>query len=291
MAGAIRITELDLAPDIIHISTDYQISTDALFVDIVAESIDDHENLNDIILNVSLDPDIKYYARARVRLSTGYTSWGNVDIFTPDDTNSISLDLDLPSIVGIPLITLDDSNENFPLSLFRINVSGFTVNSTAKHASTTYFIETIDGKLIWSSPYNEFHKDSLLVNNIILKKDTVYRIKAMFHTSTDDVSQVSTVTVKTMSNDNVMLTEDLVRLDPALAKTLHIVKIPHMTKSVLKIYAVGNNTSELIYTYTTQLDPTELVIPANTLTKNANYLLTVSVDVSVDIIFKLITTY
>ena len=291
MAAVIRLTELDITPDILHISTDYQVATDKLFGNIVATATDDHENLTEKVFNIELDPSIKYYARARVRLSTGYTAWGNVDLFTPDNINDIAIDLDLPTLVGIPRITLDDANDNFPLSLFNINVSGFVVNSTAKHTATTYIIETVDGDLVWSSHYNEYERDSIFVDNVILKKDAIYRIKAMFHVSSGDVSQISTVTVKTMTGDAIQLVEDIVYLDPLVDNTLHILYIPHLGSSTLNVYTIESTSSSKVFEYITQGDPTVLKIPIGTLVSSKNYFITISTDVTTDILYKTFTTY
>lgn len=291
MAGVIRITELDLHPDVMHISTDYQISTDELFGTILAESIDDRKHLTDIVFNIVLDPEIKYYARARVRLSTGYTAWGNVDMFTPENINDIALNLDLPTLVGIPIITLDEPNDNFPLSLFNISVSGFAVNSSSKHVSTTYIIETIDGDLVWSSKFNEYYRDSIFVDNILLKKNEVYRIKAMFHTSSGDVSQLSTVTVKTMDNETIQLNEPLISLDVNVDNNLHLLHIPNMSSSTLNIYATIDNTSVKVFEYISQDDPTLLHIPIGTLLPDVNYFITITVDIVENTMYDIFSTY
>jgi len=291
MAGAIRISELDLTPDVTHISTDYQIATDELFANIIIESMDDREHLTDIIFDVKLDPEIKYYARARVRLSTGYTAWGNVDIFTPEDINDIELDLDLPTIVAIPIISLDKPNDNFPLSLFNINVSGFAVNSTAKHISTTYLIETIDGSIVWSSRFNEYNRNSIFVDSIILDKNSVYRIKVMFHSSTGDISQMSTVTVKTMSSDKIFIKENLISIDVNEDLIIHTLPINNMTLSTLSVYVISDTNSFKVFEGTSNSNPGVFTIPAGTLLTNNNYFLTVEVDVTEDIGYKLFTTF
>lgn len=291
MAGAIRITELDLSTGTTHISTDYQISDDKLFNNILAESIDDHDNLTTIVFNITLDPEIKYFARARVRLSTGYTAWGNVDLFTPDNINDIAIDLDLPSLVGVPQISLDSPITNHPLSLFNINVSGFSTISSSKHVATTYYIEDINGSLIWASEYNEYHRDTIFVDNMLLKKNTIYRIKAIFHTSSNDVSQVGSITIKTMNAEAIQLTKPLVTLDPSIDNYINIVRVPHMTGSTLNIYQSGANASAKVFENQSQDNPTTLFIPIGTLEANSNYFITITVDVLDTIYYDIFTTY
>ena len=139
----LRIVNLDLGPSVTHKATDWDVATDPLFKDIILTSREDDKNLTFISFNETLDPTKKYYARARALLSTGYTAWGNIDVFTPYDINDIEIDIERPSLVTAPIITTNFDPNHHPLALFSINFTGFSTTTSATLESTSVIIKDI----------------------------------------------------------------------------------------------------------------------------------------------------
>ena len=79
----LKIIDANISPGVEWLATDWILATDLLFKDIVNESLEDKVNIKSITFDDVLDPAIKYYAKARILLSTGYTIESNEDIFLP----------------------------------------------------------------------------------------------------------------------------------------------------------------------------------------------------------------
>jgi len=284
MAATIRLTELNLGTGITHIATDYQIATDKLFPtgSIVVESLDNSVNLTQIMFDIALDPTIKYYGRIRVRLSTGYTAWGNVDIITPTDINNIALDIAIPSSISSPVITLTDPIDKFPLTGFTIGVSGFSSVGTSVHTHTSYSIEDINGTVIWRQDKDGVNINSIHVNGIVLDKNSAYRIKAMFHSSSNDVSQVTTTTVVTENNKFINLTTNINITDVTIDNIFNIVPVSGLTSTTFSLYNVINGETNSVILDTVNPNPLNIVIPIGSLAINNIYLLVISSNLETD---------
>ena len=75
------LRSLDLDDSIDLLAVTWEVSDDPSYKNILLESVEDYKNKTSIIFSENLDPDMKYYARARALTTAGWTSWGNVDIF------------------------------------------------------------------------------------------------------------------------------------------------------------------------------------------------------------------
>lgn len=217
----IRITDLDIPTGVTHLATDWQIATDELFSNVIIESLDDQTNLTSITFNDSLDPDDRYYARARVLLTTGWTIWGNIDIFIIEDVFDTDDNLDMPGVITPPTITTDSDVNNHIPSLFNISVSGFSTTGTGSHHATSYFIVDLDGKYIWSDVYDEINKDTILIDEIILEPGKVYLIKAMLHSTSGDTSQQASRVIY-VNEDNLIIDGNIESLDTVATTELTI---------------------------------------------------------------------
>jgi len=262
---AIRITDLDLPTGVKHTATDWQIATDPLFSNIILESLDDTKNLTSIMWTNILDPDNKYYARARSLLNTGWTIWGNLDIFIPKDVYTIDNNIDMPGTVTPPTIKTNSLINNHIPTMFTITVSDFNTTGTAIHTATSYIITDINGKYVWSNIYNEVDKDSILVDQPILKRGNVYLIKAAFHTSSDDVSQFSTLAIHVVKQE-VMIVGPNYDFNVTIPNVLRFKYLCDATSSIWDIYAVENDgLTKVTSIHSMRGDPHSIVIPPNSL--------------------------
>jgi len=271
MPASIRIKELALRDDVDHLATDWEISTTLAFNNIVASSMADTVNKTSITFNMPFNPNIKYFARARALLTTGYTTFGNLDVFIPEQVNDIGNSDDLPTRVSIPLLETDSDVSEHDITLFNIKVSGFSVIGTADHSATTWLIEDINGLPIWSRVSEEIDKKNILVDDVILKNDTLYRIKVMFHTSSGDTSQVVTKTIKTVKYCNIELAQYLDNVDVNQHTVLEIGAIEGATQYTWEILYVERGLVSDIWSSITEVRTT--TIPAYLLEQSNTYVL------------------
>jgi len=287
----VRLSELDIDVDVTHISTDYQVATDRLFsIDsIVCESIDDTVNKTFITFNEVLDPTIKYYGRARVRLSTGCAIWGDVSMFIPKDINDVELDGDLPTRVGIPQIASSSSFEAHTTTLFTLYATGFGVIGNAGHTMTSWIIEDVNGNIVWSSVNDYLNKTKISINSILLKENNIYRFKVIFHTTSNDASQIATKTVRTYKSEFINLQNNITHIDGSVDNEISIFQQTDLTSVNWKIFTMGENKEQLTWEYSSNTNVAN--IPANTLKNVNSYLLAITTNLSVNPRYIAFTTY
>ena len=275
----LRILDLPLDDGVQHEATDWQVSDQPSFATRTLESLGDKKNLSTIIFNEVLDPNIKWYARARARLSTGYTIWGNLDIFLPENDNVIDASEDLPSRIAVPQITTSSDPKDHDVSMFTIHANGFEVLGNGSLSATTWIIEDVFGSVVWSSAYNTTDKTSIDITNIILKANQVYRIKVMFHSTSQDSSPIGCLTIKTSENSDINLNTYLDWVDPGEPIDLVSNKIEGVNSITWSIISVNNNIAKTLWSTVTQA-PAEfkVTMPTNILGNDSLYLLKIDPD-------------
>lgn len=278
----LRIKQLDLDNDVDHLATDWEVSDTLNFSNIVCKSHEDYQHLRGIIFNVTLDPNKKYYARARALTTNGYTIWGNLDVFTVDNTVELDKNEDLPSNVSIPIIRTKNTDgyldpNSHDTTLFKIEVSGFSVVGNAKLDSTSYWIEDIYGNVMWSSAYNTIFKDEISVQDVILKANSVYRVKAMFHGTNNNSSQISTITIRTNGGSGIEVATFLDHLDSSQPQEIEISTPVQPSKAKWELISYMSDYSQVIWNKE-EVNSNKVLIPANTMLPNTNYLLKVGIE-------------
>lgn len=267
----LQIKELQLDDQTQHLKTDWQVSRTRAFNDIVLESIADSVNLRSIFFNTTLDPNVKYYARARALLSTGYTYWGDLNIFQPTAINDLADIDDLPTRIAAPSLVTNSDQESHTCTLFTIAATGYSAITTADHKATSWFIEDINGELVWKREHDDVNKTSVTVTDILLVPDQVYRIKAIFHATTGDSSQLSAYTIKIAGDNEIELNDYLDDVDFAVEQTISVGPLdgnPNFNWEILSVY---NEVVESLWTATTRTN--SVTIPANVLNGSTMYAL------------------
>ena len=277
-----RITDLDLPAGVTHVATDWQIADDLLFSNIVVESNYDKTNLTYIVFPDKLDPEVKYYGRARVLLSTGYTEWGNIDVFIPKDINEITVDYDFPSLVSLPVISTDSDLNNHKPTMFTITASNYGVVGTGTHTATTWLVTDINDNIVWSSIYDINNIDTIDFTKRILKENEIYKIKVMFHSSSNDTSQIATKMIHVNKSDpRIILLNDLSTMDKNIDNTLSIKFIHLLDQVEWKISEIVDEYENVVFNSTVTNDPkTDTTLPANTLEKDKFYLMSITCTVN-----------
>lgn len=275
--------DLNLEEGVDHLCTDWQVSETIDFKSIVLESLKDDESLKSKVFSYSLDPTKTYYGRARVLLTTGWTVWGNVDIFTTDQKDGLDTLADLPSRISVPRIetrsnymdgsTLLDVNKH-PLALFDIVAEGFKVIGNATHYATSWIIEDVDGIVQWSSLTNSIYKDHIGVSDILLKENAVYRIKVLFHGSNNDISPVATYTIRTSNSSDIHLNTYIDNVNHNEQRVLYINELNNVTSVRWSVYGFVKDIAYKVFDQTsTGGSYNTMILPNNRLVSDTNYLL------------------
>lgn len=328
---------LDLDNKVDHLATTWQVSDLPDFSNILLKSEENYKDKLTIIFNDNLDPNIKYYGRARALLSSGWTEWGNVEIFKVRNNTDLRPQDVFPTRVSIPqlktyrMITdtgvgvLDDDSifdtpddntnptptisgptegqlsgegddqefnddydinvllheinpEEHDLTLFEIWARGFQVIGNAKHIATSWWIENSEGDIVWSSLVNKMSLTKIAVKDIILKSEEVYRIRAVFHTNSNDVSQIGTYSIVTGGADDINLVTYLDQVPFNRDLFLQLEWRDGMNSITWELLSLDLGIVTSIWKTTTTIITT--TIPAGKLQQNKNYILRIKTNLS-----------
>lgn len=195
--GAIQ---LDNPADLLK--TKFELSDTRNFSNIISVS---ESNLHKyaVMFNVDLDPTVTYYARARCMLSTGWTHYVNLDIVEVKLSgltgykNSI-----MPSRLSIPIISTNSIQDKHDVTNFKIFANGFDRIGLATHNKSIYYITDINNDVIWYN-ISDINLTEVEVDNTILLENEIYKINVIFGSSSDDYSQVASMTIVTGGNNNI----------------------------------------------------------------------------------------
>jgi hypothetical protein len=285
----LNIRDLQLDDQVDHIATDWQVSRTLAFNDLVIKVTEDHVNLRNIVFDEILDPNIKYYARARALLSTGYTTWGNLDVFTPKTINDLNETLDLPSRIAIPAISTSSSPSDHDATNFTIYATGYSVVGTASHIATTWVIEDLNGNVVWEKLSDPVNKSSIKVTDILLDEDKIYRIRVMFHSNTHDASQPATKTIHVKSYNKIVLNSTLDEFNALTDNKIDI--LPYEENAELTWEILYYKDGNLFTAYRETTAGNQVLIPASKLIENSSYILKITSNASENSKFIPFTTY
>lgn len=280
----LRVESLELDPNVKVIAMDWQLSDTINFKNILAESIGDTVNINSILFNMVLEPGVKYYARARALLEgRGYTIWGNLDVFKVKTYNDFENTTDLPTPVATPIVSTSSLAYNHMPTLFKIYAKGFSVIGNARHVATSYFVENLEGEIIWSRSYDTINKDEILASDIFLEDNTVYRIKVMFHTSSNDTSALGAKTIKTapaISNPvtNFFLNQ-LRTMDWSVANDVIFPKVVGADSYTVTLSEVNNDVTTEVSTWVQVDSNCTITLKPDTLREDRAYIIIVEPNV------------
>lgn len=261
------------------LAMDWQVADNETFRNPVLKSMDDNVNLSTIVFKEILDPNTKWFARARALIKdSGWTKWGNLDVLRYEQVAETETTVNvMPSRVATPIITTNSNPMYHDATLFTITASGYSVIGNATHVATSWFIEDLDGNVVWDSNYNTLDKEVIQFRNMVLKSGKVYRIRCMFHSSSNDVSSIGCRTIKVSdSNDLELLTylDDVDYNTPTEIQLAQVVENVNVTGVTWQIISLTNNYAEVIFNnVTTGINMLKCTIPAKILKDDTMYLL------------------
>lgn len=237
-----------------HIATRWQVSTTKNYSDIICDSgVDKINKLSKTFRYENVIPGKKYWSRCKVLLSTGWTEWSNFDVCIPKTINDIPGREFLPSVIASPCVYTDSvADAHLPIG-FNIKVKDFGAKGDSTHLATSYFIEKLSGEVVWKRLYDRIQKYHYHVNDIMLKPDTIYRVRAVFHSSSYDASVVSTKTIlvadKSKDVNILRLTEQLKKINFETKKDIYSEFVKHegVDTVEISIYSYSDGSSEFVY--------------------------------------------
>lgn len=295
----LTLDPLELGPHEDHIATSWQVSTTKNFSDVICESLNDKVHKMSKKFYYDVIPGKKYWAACRVLTSSGWSEWSNFDMVIPKTIKDVPGREFLPSTISSPCVTTDSVREEHSPIGFTIKTKDFGTKGDATHVSTSWFIEKLSGEVVWKRMHDTINKYQIFVSDIFLNVNSVYRIKAIFHSSSYDSSVISTYTIRTgdKSQDvNILrLTELLEHIDfesGADIKT-QFVKHEGVDDVEVSIYSYNDTASELVYKNTfilkTRMNPA--TIPSHYFKKNEIYVVFLKYNNREERIYNIFNTY
>lgn len=236
--------QLQLKDDATHLRTKFELSDTMNFSKIIKVS-DSAINKHAVLFDVDLDPNVKYYARAQALLSTGWTKHANLDIVEvrlsglTGYKNSI-----LPSKISTPILSTNSKQDEHSISNFTIYAKGYNRVGTAKLNKIIYMITDENSKLLWYR-ICETELDSIEVNDLILEENKLYKVHAMFGSSSNDHSQVASMSIVTGGNKNLFLLSDTT-VTRGSNLTLKFMRVTGLTKIWYELYEYSDNITSLV---------------------------------------------
>lgn len=284
----LKLNNIDRASNLDWLYTNWEVTTSKNFDPrtIVVKSYEDRVNKHAIYFEAKLVPGKRYYARAQVVTNKGAHEWSNLKTWVHKAYEDVEVLTDLPSRISSPDVTTDSNFKDHVPTGFHILCKEFGALGEAVHVATSYWIETLSGKVVWKRLRDEISKNKVLVDNIVLRHNTAYRVKAVFHSSSNNDSQVSTKTifVNARSNDTNMIKIRTAIMDydfnSGANLSIKLNKHGDSKSLTMRLLAFNNGTSALAYEKTVKYEGSEyvLVIPRDRIATKCIYVLLVSYD-------------
>lgn len=286
----IRAMGITVPKDDKILATDYEISEDINFNSFVIKIKEDKDNIYTKVIDKVLDPTKFYYARVRFLLEKeGYTYYSNVHKFKPTDVDYTELDVDMPSDISIPKVSTNCLKDIHQTSMFTIYVSNFGVVGNSSLESTSWIIEDLDGNVIWKRLNESIDKSFIDVNDIVLKDNSVYRIKVMFHSSSNDHSQIGNLTILTGSGKYSKIISNLANINVEKDFIIRLSNIIDTLNNEASIMTLDGDSIIPVKNLTG--DKNIITIPANTLKKDNRYIIKIKTNLDNVYTFYQISTY
>jgi len=253
---------------------DYELSDTIDFSNIINSSYEDYDNLNGILFPDNLELGKKYWVRARALLNTGYTIWSNLYAFYAKDINDIPLNINIPSSVNTPKFVENTIFNRSRPTMFELKIEESSVANVNGVFETTWWIEDLNGKVVWSLKDSQTNKYSVYVDSVILKSNRIYVAKVMVRTGSDDVSNVGSMLMRVSYDSRVRLETSIYDLDVTIDNEIITKFIPNVTG--LKFEIIGKKNGDYSNIVNGEVTTNSFILPANTLIVNASYLLGIS---------------
>jgi hypothetical protein len=203
----IRITVLKPtipeALNITHTGTSYQISRYPDFTNpenILAESLNDEENLLEFRAELEINEDDTVYVRTKYHFSNGKeNNWSRV---TPLDGDQKGLKLS-DAIIATPVVEVSINYNKLSKDELTIVSKPFAMYvGSGSHKSTTWVVKDVDNNIIYKREKDENNLLELKLDKSILKEDKTYIFEVIHHSSTNTDSNIGKRVFTTFNQEN-----------------------------------------------------------------------------------------
>jgi len=172
-------------------------------------------------------PEKEYVVKVRFILNVGIDANGNIiempttesaqviDVKSIMEKNSV-INIPVPSLVARPTISSPYELTTHPHTEFKINISGFEVNGNGKKNDVSLFLLDSGDKVIHSVIEDKNNMGYFDLTKIVLDKNRLYKVKAIFKSTSGDSSDASSFEFITAGGRYVKpitKTENIVVLD------------------------------------------------------------------------------
>lgn len=274
----LMLNPLDLA-DKDHIATDWEVSTTKNFSDVICSSYMDRTFKKSKSFIYDVMPGKKYWGRARVYYNTGVSEWSNFDLTVPKTIKDIPGLEFLPSNIASPCLYTDSTvDHHIPIG-FTMKTKDFSCHGDGYHVATSWYIEKLTGEIVWKRERDEINKYQYFVSDVFLTPNTMYRLKAIYHSSSNDVSVPSTYTIcvgeKSQDVNILRITDGLehINFESEHDIVIELVKHDGVTDVELEVHQYTDTSSQLAYSnkYTLVNRNTKITIPSTNFLRNQIY--------------------
>lgn len=239
--------------------------------DILRESIEDPVNKLSIQFDIDLEIGKKYYAKCRVVYNKGFSNDSNINIFIARDLNEIDLDIVAPTKISRPTIEILPDVKSKPLGMLTFKGGEFLSKFNVGHESSTYILEDINGKVIWSKPEDSTNLTEIKLP-IGLEPNSAYRLLLAYTGKNHNTSQFAIKTFTTGDNEiKLKGSLDSVPAQVDLTVQTNLTDVG-LVSATYRLYAEGIflvDTKTILASSGDDLDT--YVIPANLLDADVNY--------------------
>jgi len=251
MSVILTLPKIDIPTSLgwVHEGTSWIIATDVSFSanSIVAESLEDTNNLTSIVLDVTLQPDVVYYSKCRVFCNKGILE-SDTDITEVKDFIKITNTHPIPSIVNRPTITFVNDKKDLPATLFNMHTTNISTSSNSSHESTSYIIETLDGKAVYSKINSKDDLTSKSFDDVVLEDGRPYTLKVLHTSTSGDTSVFAEEVIIIRDVSEIESTSTFDNTDVANGFNIVLSPINNFKNMRVKLFAVGmNNDEKIIY--------------------------------------------
>ena len=250
----------------VHEGTTWLLATSLDFDnDTVASKLESTIDLTSVTLDYNTMPDVTYYSKAIIYCNKGIIE-SDVDVITVKDFIKITNDYPIPSIVNIPTLTLDSSNNDFPSSLFTLNTPAISTTSNAEHLASSIMVETLTQEPVYSKLSSRDDLVSKKFDDVVLDDNMLYVISMSHESNSNDKSEFGKEVVLVKDAREINVSSNLLNHDIGNGFNVILDPINNFKSMRVELFATGMGDAKLVYAYS--IAALTKVIPSNYFTDN-----------------------
>jgi hypothetical protein len=183
----------------------------------------------------------------------------------------------MPALVTLPHVSITGGHDHVSIMNAAITIASITTTGEATHESTSYLIETLSGLPVWESKRDVAGKEYKIIPPNILSANTMYRLRVLVNVTSNDSSQLSTLTFKTESRLHDLIINNLDNANSANDLVVDVLDGPDFSSVSGQLFTEVNRVTEFISNYYgTGVNHNIITIPSSVLNPATKYILRIS---------------